>query len=190
MKRILKWLITIMLGLLVLVAVLLVVLPAIYASSLAVVYSGSMEPVMPVGALAWMDPVDPSEIKVGDIIAFNPPWDPEVTVSHRVIEVLEEPTLSFRTKGDANEDPDFDIVPADNVLGCITFNAPNLGYILNEIGRYTKSQLGFSLFVAVPTLLLIGSAVRDMRLALNPRKRRKRQRQKILERRKWRKSHQ
>ena len=189
MRRLIKWLTYIFLVLLVVMAVVFVVLPAVYASSLAVVYSGSMGPVMSVGAVAWMEPVDPAEIKVGDIIAFNPPWDePDVTVSHRVIEVMEEPALAFQTKGDANENPDFDIVPAESVIARVDFNIPNLGYVLARVGKYTKGRLGFGLFIALPTVLIIGTAVRDMNSALSPGKRRATVRKKLLERRKKRRS--
>ena len=189
MRRVVKWSTIILLGLLVVIAIVFVLLPAVFASRLGVVYSGSMEPAMPVGAMVWMEPVDPAQIKVGDIIAFNPPWDPDATVSHRVIEVIEEPTLSFYTKGDVNEDPDFDAVPADHVLAKVSFNIPNLGYVLGYIRQYTRGPLGFTLSIALPTVLLIGSAVRDMNFMLSPRKRRARQRKKIMERRKKRRFH-
>lgn len=190
MRRLVKWLTNILLVLLVLATVLFVLLPAVFASSLAVVYSGSMAPVMPIGAIAWMQPVDPAEIEVGDIIAFDPPWDDyDVTISHRVIEVVDGETLGFVTKGDANEDPDLDIVPADNVLAKVPFNIPNLGYVLQRIGKYTSNRLGFGFFIALPTLLLIGSATRDMNFMLSPRKRRARQRKKMVERRKKRRFH-
>ena len=184
MGRLVKWLTNILLVLLVLAAVFLVVLPAVFASSLAIVYSGSMKPEMPVGAVAWMAPVDPTEIEVGDIIAFNPPLQPDVTVSHRVIEVLDGETLGFVTKGDANEDPDWDIVPADHVLAKVTFSVPNMGRVLLYVGQYTRSRLGFALFIALPTILLIGNAMRDMNFMLSPAKRRERQRKKLMERRK------
>ena len=184
MGRLAKWLINIILGLLVLLAVLFVLLPAVLASSLAIVYSASMAPAMPMGAVAWMEPVDPAQIKVGDIIAFNPVHDPDVTVSHRVVEVLDSETLIFRTKGDANEDPDSWEVPADSVLAKVIFNISHLGYVLAYIGQYTRSRLGFALFIAVPTVLLIGSATRDMNFMLSPGKRRERQRKKLMERRK------
>ena len=184
MRYLISWLKYIALVLLVLLTVVLVVLPAVFASSLAVVYSGSMAPEMPRGALAWMEPVDPPTIEVGDIIAFNPPRDPDVTVSHRVIEVIKGETLAFSTNGDANEDPDWDVIPADNVVAKVSFNLPNMGSLLLRVGQYTKGRIGFALFIAVPTVLLIGSATRDMNFMLNPRKIRARQRKKMLERRK------
>ncbi len=189
MRRLITWLTNILLVVLVLLVVVFIVLPAVFASSLAMVYSGSMDPAMPMGALAWMEPVDPAEIEVSDIIAFDPPWDDDdVIISHRVIEVADSDSLSFVTKGDANEDPDPDLAPADSVLARVNFSVPNLGFLLARIKKYTASQLGFGLFIALPTVLLIGSAVRDMNVALSPRKKRGIQRKKMLERRKRRKS--
>lgn len=184
MRYLISWLKYIALVLLVLLTIVLVVLPAVFASSLAVVYSGSMAPEMPVGALAWMEPVAPATIEVGDIIVFNPPWDePDVTVSHRVIEVIKDETLAFSTKGDANDNPDFDIVPGDNVVARVSFNLPNMGSLLLRVGKYTKGRIGLVLFIAVPTVLLIGTAMRDMNFMLSPAKRRARQLKKMMERR-------
>jgi signal peptidase len=185
-----KYITLVLLVLLVLLTVVLVILPAVFASSLAVVLSGSMAPEMPRGALAWMEPVDPNNIRAGDIIAFNPPWmEPDVIVSHRVIEVTEGETLAFSTKGDANEDPDLDVIPADNVIAKVDFSLPNVGYLMLRVGQYTRSRLGFAIFIAVPTVLLIGSAVRDVNLMLNPSKMRARQRKKMLEQRRKRMFH-
>ena len=184
MRRLGKWPVNIMLGLVVLVAVFAFLLPSVFASSLAVVYSGSMAPAMPVGALAVMQPVDPATIKVGDIIAFNPVHDPDVTVSHRVVEVLED---GFRTKGDANEDPDPWEVDAADIIGRVSFNIPHIGSVLERIGDYTRSKLGFVAFICLPTVLLISSATMDLNFMLSPGKRRARLRKKMMERRKKRK---
>ena len=190
MRYLINWLKYIALVLLVLLTVALVVLPAMFSSSLAVVYSGSMAPEMPIGALAWMEPVDPAQVEVGDIIAFNPPWmEPDVTVSHRVIEIIKGETLAFITKGDANEDPDSDVIPADNVVARVSFNLHNMGYLMLRVRKYTKGRLGFALFIALPTVLLIGSAMRDMNFMFSPGKKRARQRKKMTEWRKRRGSH-
>jgi len=191
MRRLVKWLTNILLAVLVLLVVIFVVMTAVFSSSLAVVYSGSMEPVMPRGALAWMEPVDPADIQVGDIIAFDPIWDDDdVTISHRVIDIIQTDNLSFQTKGDANEDADVDNVPAQNVLARVSFSIPRGGYVLNYVGQYTKSRLGFGLFIALPTVLLVGSAARDLNSALNPDKKRQMRRKKVIDRRKkWRKQH-
>ena len=174
-----------MLAVLVLAAVLLVLMPALYSSSIAAVLSGSMLPEMPIGSLAVIQPVPPSEIAVGDIIAFNPPWDgPEVMVSHRVTEVIGGEVPSFRTKGDANEGPDLEPIPANHVSGRIRFCIPNLGYFLSYVARHTRSQLGFVFLVGLPSVMLIGSAARDFRSMTSPARRRAAMRTRLVERRK------
>lgn len=184
-----RWLTNAVLGLLVLLVVVFILLPAVFSSRLAVVYSGSMGSAMPIGAVAVMVPIDPADIKVGDIIAFTQPESTSnVTVSHRVIEVVREPALGFQTKGDANEDPDPFIVPAENVLARVTFHIPRGGHILALTTRYTKGRVGFGLFIALPTVLLIGSALRDMNVMLNPRMRKVRRRKEMLERRRRRRT--
>ena len=149
-------------------------LPKMTDYKLAVVRSGSMEPAMPVGSLALMEPVEPNQIKVGDIIAFKPFFDPQTIVSHRVVEVLRNPPiLEFRTKGDANEDPDIFAVSSNFVVGRVTFDIPYLGYALVESKPYVRSEFGFALFIVIPTLLLVGIAVKDMGFMLNPSKARR-----------------
>ncbi len=186
MRRFVGWPTSICLGLILVLAIFAVLLPSVFASKLAVVYSGSMAPAMPTGAIAVMQSVDPPRIKVGDIIAFKSPTDTKDIVSHRVIEVIRGETLSFRTKGDANKDPDPWQVPADNVVGRVLFDIPGLGYALHRIEHYTKGRLGFGLLICVPTGILIAGAVRDMLSLTSPRKkraRRLRQRAQRLERR-------
>lgn len=189
MRRLVRWLTNVVLGFLVLMAVVFILLPAVFASRLAVVYSGSMGAAMPLGAVAVMMPVDPVKIKVGDIIAFTQPGSTSnVTVSHRVIEVVHEPAFGFQTKGDVNEDPDPFIVPVENVLARVPFHIPRGGYVLALTMKYTKGRVGFGLFVALPTVLLIGSALRDVNIMLNPRMRRVRRRKEMLERRRRRRT--
>ena len=60
------------------------------------VISGSMEPEYPVGSLIYVKDVDPSEIKVGDVITYVLPNDMPST--HRVIDIDAE-NQHFYTKG-------------------------------------------------------------------------------------------
>ena len=148
------------------------------------VLSGSMSPALRVGAVIVVQPVDPARVKVGDIITYHLSEEPGKRVTPRVVDVIyQNGSLTFRTKGDANEDPDPDIAPAARVLAKVSFNVPKLGNVLLHSERYTKGLVGFGLFIALPTVLLIGSAMRDMNFMLNPRKRRERQQKKRLERR-------
>lgn len=169
MKRWGNWLITLILGLALAALILILLLPVVFSSRVAIVLSGSMEPAMPRGALAIPMPVAPEDIRVEDIITYNVPWEPDVTVSHRVVEVLTDGELTFRTKGDANEDIDPWIVLAENVTGRVVYNIPRLGYITNTGLTYTRTWWGFALLIGLPSILVIGSAIRGLTRSANPR---------------------
>jgi len=174
MKRVAKYLGNILLGLLLAFVIITMLLSVVFSDSVAIVRSGSMSPAMPVGALAVVVPIAPGDVKVGDIITFKPPPDPtirnpDVTVSHRVVEVQNEDGLYFVTKGDANEEPDTFLLPAANIQGKVIFNIPRLGYVTNSIMRYIRSWLGFIFLVCIPLVVLIGSTIRDVNRAHNVR---------------------
>ncbi|MCK5644158.1 MAG: signal peptidase I, partial [Gammaproteobacteria bacterium] len=132
-----------------------------------------------VGSLAAMSPVNPADIKVGDIISFNPPWDEDVIVSHRVVQVLDN---GFVTKGDAVEDSDPFVIPKGNVIGRVSWNIPYVGYALNDVRRFASSIWGFCLVIVLPAMVVLGSALRDANFMYNPGKRRARLLKKRAER--------
>jgi len=172
MKRFLKWLSYIILGLAVLFFVFALLMPAVFSGRLAIVYSSSMEPAMPAGALAMTVPVAPEEVKVGDIITFDPPWDPDVTVSHRVIDIRRDGQLLFDTKGDAMEESDPFFVPAEHVQGKVVFNIPYLGFATNDALNYVRTWWGLILLIVLPSLVIVGGAVH--RIYQPPNRRQKR----------------
>ena len=171
MKRAGKWAGNIILGLVVCFALFAVLIPSVFSGGLAIVRSSSMEPAMRAGALAVMLPVDAADVKVGDIIAFDPPWDSgsDVTVSHRVIGVLDNGQLRFDTKGDALEGSDPYYVPGESVQGKVLFSIPYLGYAANSALGYVRTWLGLVTLVCIPLVILIVSAIRDVSRSQNVR---------------------
>jgi len=126
------------------------------------VISGSMGPDLKVGSVVVICPVEPEAIAMGDIIAFHPMGVDETLISHRVIGIEEGSPLYFRTKGDANEDTDPSVVPAQNVVGKICFHIPFFGYIV----QFLKSPTGFALALVIPGVIIIAMYVRSIRRAL------------------------
>jgi signal peptidase len=171
MKRAGKWAVNIILGLVLCFVLLAVLIPSVFSGSLAIVRSSSMEPAMRAGALAVMLPIDVENVKVGDIIAFDPPWDsdPDVVVSHRVIAVHRDGEILFDTKGDATEDSDPYYVPAQSVHGKVVFSVPYLGYAASSVVRYVHTRLGFVSLVCLPAAIIVGSTVRDVKQSRNVR---------------------
>ena len=163
-------LINTLLGLIVLALMFILIVPIFFSGSVAVVLTGSMEPRLPVGSLAFSLPVIPEEIKVGDIIAFE--FSSDTTVSHRVVEVLRHPELAFRTKGDANNEVDPIVTPAEDVRGRVIFSVPYVGYGLGYVLNYVKNWLGLVFLVCLPAIALIVNTSRDVSTARSVRGRR------------------
>jgi signal peptidase len=72
-----------------------------------IVLSGSMEPLIHVGAVEVVRPVPPERLQVGDIITYRRIDEPDVTVTHRVTQIApSDAGTLLRTKGDVNETED------------------------------------------------------------------------------------
>ncbi|MFH1639866.1 MAG: signal peptidase I [Chloroflexota bacterium] len=137
--------------------------PGFFAVKAAVVLSGSMVPTLPVGSLAFTIGAKPTDIRVGDIIAFDFGKEAAMNTSHRVVEVIDGEDLLFRTKGDANDKADPQLVPAASICGRVIWHVPRLGRLLLNIMSYIRSRMGFIVFVAIPSVIIIGSALREIK---------------------------
>lgn len=148
-----------MLTLLVLAAVALAlavaVVPAVAGASVLTVLSGSMEPTLPVGSVAVVRPRPVETVAVGDVVTFvarDPASDATRVVTHRVVEVLPGP--GFRTRGDANPDPDPGVVAVGDVRGVLWYSVPWVGRGM-ELAR-TPAGL---VVVGGGVLLLVGAGL-------------------------------
>jgi signal peptidase I len=107
----------------------------------AVVLSGSMEPTVMTGSVAFVDSHD-KNVEVGDIIQYrlSDGQGDEVKVLHRVVDVNPDGTLV--TKGDNNEAADISSVDLSQINGTYRGNIPGVGYIL-------KTPLYLLMFVVI-----------------------------------------
>lgn len=112
------------------------------------VISGSMEPEYPVGSLIYVKKVDPSEIKVDDVITYVLPT--EMPSTHRVVRIDAENEL-FYTKGDANDIEDGAPVYFKNLIGKPIFKIPYLGYV----AHYIQHPPGMYVAIAAGAVMLI-----------------------------------
>lgn len=95
------------------------------------VYSGSMEPELHVGSLAFVKPARSSEIAVGDVITFQDPQTPGRLITHRVVQRLRhEGRFVYRTKGDASDTRDPWTIALPGTVGRYAFDVPVAGYAL------------------------------------------------------------
>jgi signal peptidase len=145
-------------------AVLLQVVPRAMGGTSLTVLSGSMEPTFSAGDVIAVRSVEPDDIRVGDIITFQPVSNDATLVTHRVVGVgfnsVDGAVLT--TQGDANSTPDDPIVAAQ-VRGLYLFHVPYLGYLLAPLGPYAP------VIAAGLGVLLIGYALFTL---LRPRSRR------------------
>jgi signal peptidase len=126
-----------------------------------IVFSGSMEPALKVGSMVITRPVNTEDVSVGDIITFYSPLDKEMTC-HRVVGVETEPMLGFRTQGDANEEADTFMVPAEYVLGTVCVEVPYLGYV----SHFVKTRTGLLVTLCLPGLVIVVMEIRNIRRLL------------------------
>lgn len=128
-----------------------------------VVLSSSMSPSIQAGDVVVVASVPSSSIQAGDVITFEPQGDRAPggvdRVTHRVVEVIErEDGRYFRTKGDANAEPDQALVPPANVVGRVMFSIPLIGHVI----LFAGSDLGILMLIIVPSALLIAGEVWDL----------------------------
>ena len=65
--------------------------------------SGAMEPTIKMNDAIVFDNTVPFEsLEIGDIIVFHRPSDHDRMIVMRIVEVMDDDPLTFRTKGDAN----------------------------------------------------------------------------------------
>ena len=159
MKKIYNWIINIIFGLLIVLVVLTLIgklskSDTIFGFTPLKVLSGSMEPAIKTGDLIIIKDIDESNIKTGDVITFK--TDSDTFVTHRVIGVSNENGKPrFKTKGDANNVEDEDLISGNDVVGKYIFRIPRFGYFSDLIIRPT----GFLLFFIFPIIILLGKEI-------------------------------
>ncbi|HLZ36529.1 MAG TPA: signal peptidase I [Mycobacteriales bacterium] len=107
------------------------------------IVSGSMEPGMPIGAVAISRPIRAADVRVDDVVTFVAPDGtegneddpfapaPGAMVTHRVVAIEGAGTsLRLQTKGDANEDDDPWLVSARDLRGDVVGVVPVVGRVL------------------------------------------------------------
>lgn len=148
--------------------VTLVVVPSLVGLQGVIVLSGSMEPALRTGGLAFVEPLEDEivhdgegitisrpavrEIEVGQIITFRAASNGRNRISHRVIGVFDDQEgLRFVTQGDSSPLPDARAVPAAAVVGTVEAHVQYLGYVADRV-RHRET---FYMIVGLPALLIV-----------------------------------
>lgn len=126
-------------------------IPTLFGNTYLNVLSESMVPEFKLNDLVIGKVVkDTKEIKVGDIVTYR---DGRMLVTHRVVEV-KNGGEAFITKGDANEVPDVNIVPKENLVSKYRFNIPYLGYIVAKFQDFK--------FLAIMGIVLMYFIIKEL----------------------------
>ncbi len=147
-------------GLLIVVLLLLIPLtmPKIFGYEMYNVVSGSMDPAIPKGSLILVEPVTGEQIQEDDVIAF---YKNGSIVTHRVTYNNRVDDF-FRTKGDANENEDFEVIEYKSLVGRVKFHIPRLGdFCSNLTSAFGKMYL-LALIVLGLLFHLLAVRLRDL----------------------------
>ena len=90
------------------------------------VVSGSMQPYMPADSAIYVKPLEPEEVKIDDLAAFN--GDDSVVV-HRVVDIRPD-TSEFVIKNDTSDANESDTISYDALIGRVEMHLPLLGKAL------------------------------------------------------------
>lgn len=139
-----------------------------------IIASGSMEPVIPIGSIIFTKPEDqyypgqvisftrtiaemfPENQVVGETINNNINNQEKIIVSHRIISVQNKNSeITYRTKGDANDKPDYNSINTANIIGRVFLTLPFIGYffIMFQVSQYFRLYLVLLLIFVIISIL-------------------------------------
>ena len=126
--RLLTWLFTASVAALVLAAV---VVPRLAGATPYTVLTGSMTPAYPPGSLVVVRPVEPSEVRIGDVVTYQLRSGEPAVATHRVVGVgwSADGERLLTTQGDANPLPDAEPVRGVQLRGEVWYSLPWVGHL-------------------------------------------------------------
>ncbi len=128
----------------------LTILPALLRTAGFETYTvrgGSMSPTIPLGAMVLVQREPGSAVNAGDVITFEAPNSTIVT--HRVVGRTAGDAPTFITQGDANPNPDPDMVPSTSVVGRVIFSVPAAGAALVAVSTLAGAIVVAALLVTL-----------------------------------------
>jgi signal peptidase I len=138
-------------------------LPAAFGYQRYVITSGSMTGTYDRGSIVFDKAVPASDLEVGDVITYSPPASSHVSgmITHRIVSIHNhgEDGVSYRTKGDANPDPDPWRFKLDQPTQAkVAFSIPYLGYGIAALSMLPIRML----IIGVPALLIAFALIARM----------------------------
>lgn len=109
-----------------------VLVPSLWGWDAYTVTTGSMAPLVQPGDVVVASQPD-GEVDLGTVVVVAPPPERPEPITHRVVERL--PDGRYRTKGDANAQPDSRLITADQVIGRVELVVPLAGQVRLRLGE-------------------------------------------------------
>lgn len=108
---------------------------SIMGRDVLIVKSGSMSPAFDTGdavLLRRVDSTSRSRLHAGDVVTFRTAANPDLVVTHRIAEVITatDGSVTYITKGDANQSRDDTVLTPDRIIGVVNAHVPRGGYVL------------------------------------------------------------
>lgn len=126
-----------------------------------VVLSGSMEPQIKTGSVVLVQ-ARQFGYMVDDVITFMTSAE-GVPTTHRIISLeMKDNQIYYRTQGDANNNPDINLVNPQNVIGRVTLTVPYLGYAAS----FMSTPQGFVALVIIPATIIIYEELKTIKREL------------------------
>jgi signal peptidase len=130
-------------------------LPVAFGYQRYVITSGSMTGTYDRGSIVFDKAVPTSDLQVGDVITYTPPASSGVDglITHRIVSISDHGRdgVSYRTKGDANADPDPWRFQLDQPTQAkAAFSIPYLGYGIAALSMLPVRML----IIGLPALLI------------------------------------
>jgi signal peptidase len=139
------------------------IVPAAFGYQRYVITGSSMEGSLGVGSVVFEDVVPVADLRVGDVITYQPPADAGVDqlVTHRIVSIEGD---VFRTKGDANADVDpwtFQLTSTSQSR--VAYSVPYVGYVFIALQDRAMRMVFIGVPAGIVALVSLGQLVRALR---------------------------
>lgn len=153
-RQIWWWVCTLVVIVLAVISALVTVIPLILGAVPLTVLTGSMRPGIQPGDVVVAAPVAAHDLRLGDIVTFQPESDNPTLITHRIVELSDgDAGVQLITRGDANSADDPQIL-AEQVRGRMLYVVPKIGYVTNMVSGDLRGPL-----ITIAGFGLVGYAV-------------------------------
>lgn len=122
-------------------AVILIVVPKVAGGMPLTILTSSMEPGLPPGTLIVVRPVNPDDLRIGDIVTYQMQSGRPGVITHRIIAIASssDGSRSFTFQGDNNAAPDSEQILEVQIQGRLWYSVPFVGFVNTGVNGPNKT---------------------------------------------------